>query len=490
MSTVVVALLVLIPLITAFLCGLFKRRALIEWVNAAGAVLTLAVAGWLTVLVKTLGEVQTPKGLFFVDALSNYIILLVAFLGVAASLYSIQYLRGNGEKVYSIGQIRQYYATLHVFLFTMLLVPVSNNLGFLWIGIEATTLASAFLVGFYDDEVSIEAAWKYVLICSVGIAFALFGTILLYYSGRDVLPGSGEALQWTHLMSVAGKLDPQIVKLAFVFILVGYGTKAGLAPMHTWLPDAHSQAPSPVSALLSGVLLNSALYALLRFHLLVGRAVGSDYSGTLLIIFGLLSIAVAVPFTIVQRNFKRLLAYSSIEHVGIIAFGFGLSTRLGTFGALLHMLNNALAKGLLFFAAGTIVDRYQTRMIPRISGVIKAIPITGSLFLLGMFAITGWPPFGLFVSEITILSASFSAGNIAIGILFLLLLTLPFIGFSYYATNTIFGSPREHVERERENGLSVAILIALIVILCILGLWIPSPLHDFLGRAAAAGDVH
>ncbi len=489
MNILVIALLVGIPLVTGFLCGSLRRRVTIEWVNAAGSVLTLAVAIWLTVLVGVHGQIQTPKGQFFVDALSNFIILLVAFLGCASSLYSIQYLRETREKPLSMGQVRQYYAILHLFLFTMLLVPVSNNLGFLWIAIEATTLASAFLVGFYDDEVSIEAAWKYVIICSVGIAFALFGTILIYYSGRDFLPVSGEALQWTHLMRVAAKLNPQIVKLAFIFILVGYGTKAGLVPMHTWLPDAHSQAPSPVSALLSGVLLNSALYALLRFHLLVSRSLGGEYSGTLLIIFGLLSIAVAVPFIIVQRNFKRLLAYSSIEHVGIIAFGFGLGTPLALFGALLHMLNNALAKGLLFFSAGTIVERYHTKMVSRISGVIKTIPITGSLLLLGIFAITGWPPFGLFISEITIVSSSFSAGNIAGGIAFLLLITLPFMGFSYYGTNMIFGTPRDHIVREREKGFSIGILIVLILILGVLGVWIPASLRDFLSRAAATSEV-
>ena len=487
MSSVALGILLGLPLVTALSCGLLKQRNAIEWVNGIGSFLTLCAAVWITFIVAIEGQILTPKGLFFVDALSNFIILLIAVIGFASSLYSVEYLRApTTERPISDGQIRQYYAILHLFLFTMLLVPVSNNIGFLWIAIESTTLASAFLVGFYDDEVSVEAAWKYIILCSVGIAFALFGTILTYYSGRSILLGSGDALQWTRLMVVAEKLDPQVVKLAFIFILVGYGTKAGIVPLHSWLPDAHSQAPSPISALLSGVLLNSALYAILRFHLLVTRSIGGEFSGTLLIIFGLLSIVFAAPFMIAQRNFKRLLAYSSIEHVGIIIFGFGLGTPLGLYGASLHMLNNALAKVLLFFTTGNIIHKYHTKLIPKISGLIKVMPFTGIVFILGIFAITGWPPFGLFISEFTIASAAFSGTNIFAGILFVLFATLPFIGFIYYGSKMFFGTPRVNIPKEREHVVSLTIFVVILFTLTLLGIYIPSGLNTILHNIASA----
>ena len=381
--------------------------------------------------------------------------------------------------------IRGYYGVFHVFVFTMLLVPLSNNLGFLWIAIEGTTLASAFLVGFYDDEASIEAAWKYLIICSVGIALALFGTILMYFSALHLSDLSGDALQWSYLITVAEKLNPTVVKLAFVFVLVGYGTKAGLAPMHTWLPDAHSQAPSPISALLSGVLLNSALYALLRFNLLTVKCVGGSFSGTLMIIFGILSIAVSLPFILMQQNYKRLLAYSSIEHVGIIAFGFGLGTPLALYGSLFHMLNNALAKALLFFSAGEILQRYRTKLIPKVSGLVVVMPLTGVIFLLGIFAITGCPPFGLFISEFTILNAGFLSGNFLTSVMFLGLTATAFIGFIYYATRMVFGEPSGSIEKGYGKPTSLMILGVLILLLLVLGVMIPPFLNNFLNNAVA-----
>ena len=486
MSTLVFNLLLGIPLLTALLCSLLRDRKAIEWLNAVSSFLTLGTAIWLIMQVREGAVLRTARDFFYADGLSAFLILIITFVSFMAAVYSIEYLRREtSEKQLTIGMIRRYYGVFHVFVFTMLLVPLSNNLGFLWIAIEGTTLASAFLVGFHDNEASIEAAWKYLIICSVGIALALFGTILLYFSALH-LPGlSGDALQWSYLITVAKKLDPTIVKLAFLFVLVGYGTKAGLAPMHTWLPDAHSQAPSPISALLSGVLLNSALYALLRFNLIVSQCVGSSFSGTLLIIFGLFSIAISIPFILVQRNYKQLLAYSSIEHVGIIAFGFGLGTPLALYGSLLHMLNNALAKSLLFFSAGNILQRYQTKMIPKVSGIITIMPITGMIFLLGIFGITGLPPFGIFVSELTILIAGFSSGNILPSVLFVGLTTTASIGFMYYATGMVFGKQPSRVEKGDRDTLSLIVLCTLIGLLLMLGTVIPSFLSNFIGQAAA-----
>jgi hydrogenase-4 component F len=486
LSTLIFNLLLGIPLVTALSCSLLRDRKAIEWLNAVGSFLTLGTAIWLITQVRGGDVLRTARDFFYADGLSAFLILIIAFISFMAAVYSIAYLRHEtDEKQLTLGMIRRYYGVFHVFVFTMFLVPLSNNLGFLWIAIEGTTLASAFLVGFYDDEASIEAAWKYLIICSVGIALALFGTILLYFSALH-LPGlSGDALQWSYLITVAKKLNPTIVKLAFVFVLVGYGTKAGLAPMHTWLPDAHSQAPSPISALLSGVLLNSALYALLRFNLLTVECVGGSFSGTLMIIFGILSIAASLPFILIQQNYKRLLAYSSIEHVGIITFGFGLGTPLALYGSLLHMLNNALAKALLFFSAGEILQRYRTKMIPKVSGVIMVMPLTGVIFFLGVFTITGWPPFGVFVSEFTILNAGFLSGNFLPSIMFLGLVAITFIGFIYYATGMVFGEPSPSIEHGRGNPVPLIILITLILLLLVLGVMIPPFLNDFLNAAVA-----
>ncbi len=241
---------------------------------------------------------------------------------------------------------------VQLFLLTMLLVVVCDNLGMMWVAIEGTTLASAFLVGFYEKDTSVEAAWKYLIICSVGIALALFGIVLTYASSIELLGDSSSALEWTTLRSIAPELDPTYLRLAFIFIMVGYGTKVGLAPMHTWLPDAHSQAPSPISAMLSAVLLNCAFYGILRFFIITELCV-PGFATDLMLIFGLLSMAVAAVFIIVAKDSKRLLAYSSIEHMGIMSLGFGLGGFLGIFGALFQMLNHALTKPILFFSWGT-----------------------------------------------------------------------------------------------------------------------------------------
>ena len=486
MSTLIFSLLLGFPLLTAVFCSLLRDRKRVERLSALGSFLTLGAAVWLVVQVGEGDVLRAAGNFFYADGLSAFVVIIITFISFLAAVYSIGYLRHDtDEKRLTPAMIRRYYGIFHTFVFTMLLVPVSNNLGFLWIAIEGTTLASAFQVGFYDDEASIEAAWKYLIICSIGIALALFGTILLYFSALHVPGLSGDALQWSYLITIAERLDPTIVKLAFVFVLIGYGTKAGLAPMHTWLPDAHSQAPSPISALLSGVLLNTALYALLRFHLLTVRCVGGSFSGTLMMIFGILSIAVSLPFILIQRNYKRLLAYSSIEHIGIITFGFGLGTPLAFYGSLLHMLNNALAKALLFFSAGGILQRYRTKMIPRVSGVIKVMPVTGILFLLGIFCLTGSPPFGIFISELTIVTAGFSSGNVVASVMVLGLVATTFAGFLYYANRMVFGEPSHSIEAGSEETPSLIIMGTLILLLLVLGVMIPPFLDHFLRNAVA-----
>ena len=484
MSIVVFSCILGFPAIGATLAALVHKRTVLEAVALVTSLATFLSGIWLASLVLDQRVLSSRQGWFYADALSAYFILIVSGSALVVVMYSIGYVRRQmrngriGER-----QVRLYYVLQHVFLLTMMLVLLSNNLGFLWIGTEATTLATAFLVAFYNREHSLEAAWKYVIICSVGIAIALFGIILTYFSALRVVTTTANALNWSTLMGVAKDLDPSILKLAFLFILVGFGTKAGLAPMHTWKPDAYSEAPAPISALMAAGLVNVALYALIRFHALVTKAVEGNFASNLFLIFGLLSMGIAVPFILVQRDVKRLLAYSSVEHVGIIAFALGVGTPLAYGGALLHVLNNALAKLLLFLATGNLRLAYHSKIMRRISGALRALPVTATLFLVGVFAVTGWPPFGLFISEFTIVSAGFTAGNIFASILFILFVTAIFIGFIYYAGSMMFGPRPDRKPDGESNPATLVLLGVLALALLLLGLYVPVGLREFIQKA-------
>ena len=486
MNNLLFSILLLIPLVSAMLCAVTRDRRRLETITGVGTALTFFAGIFLTweVLEKTV--VASPNGFFYADALSALLVLIVSGSAFAVALYSVGYLQAHlAAGNLAPGQLRLYYALLNVFVFTMMSVLISNNLGFLWIASEATTLATAFLVAFYDTKRSLEAAWKYVIICSVGIALALFGVILTYFSSLSLAGASITPLNWSTLMSVAKKLDPAVLRLAYVFILIGFGTKAGIAPLHTWKPDAYGEAPAPISALMAGGLVNVALYSLMRFSILVNKAIGPEFVSSLLLVFGLGSMIIAIPFFLLQRNVKRLLSYSSVEHVGIIVFALGLATPLGYLGALLHMLNNSIAKLLLFFCAGNLRLAYSTKMIRRITGAVRIMPFTASIFLLAVFAITGWPPFGLFVSELTIVTAGFSSGNIWPSVIFLAVVAVIFVGFIYYASRMVFGEPaRANMEVNAGWTTKVLFTVLILALLC-LGVFVPSPLLRLLHNAAA-----
>lgn len=475
-----IEILLLVPLIAAALCYPLRSRRLIEAVGVVGSVATLAVASLLSYRVFSSGTID--EGLLYMDAFSAYILMLVSLVGLVAVIYSISYIgRENREGVITDIKLRNYYLFFQLFVFTMLLVCVSNNLGVMWIAIEGTTLASAYLVGLYDRETSVEAAWKYLVICSVGITLALLGIIIVYASSIQVLGESSSALDWSTLMAAAGSLDPTLLKIAFIFVLIGYGTKVGLAPMHTWLPDAHSQAPTPVSALLSGVLLNCAMYGILRFHMIVsGSSLGPGFSGGLLLLFGIISLAIAGAYIIMSKDYKRMLAYSSIEHMGIIAIGFGFGGYWGVFGALFHMLNHALTKTLMFLGAGSILQRTGTKDIGEVRGVLKLLPATGVLFLGGALAITGCPPFSLFLSEFMVVVGGISTGNHLGAALYLILLAIVFAAFLYHVGRMVFGEPAAPAGGEREGKAEIVLMSALLVTILALGLYLPAFLSDVL----------
>jgi hydrogenase-4 component F len=376
------------------------------------------------------------------DGLSSFFLINIAFISGLVLVYASGYLRHTGEGRFS--SPRWFYALVFLFLFTMISVCLSGNLGLLWIMMEGTTLASALLVGFYNTEGAVEAGWKYLMVCTVGIAFALFGTIVLYLAAVKAGVNSAGALDWALLMNAIPwiSLDPHLVKLSFLFIIVGYGTKIGFVPMHSWLPDAHAEAPTPISALLSAVLLNCAMYAVMRYDAIVSHAIGPAFPHTLLLIFGVMSLIVAGLLILVQRNLKRLMAYSSIEHMGIIAIGLGLGGPLGLFGALLHIFNHSVGKSLLFFSAGNVRENFGTLRMDRVSGMARTLPQTSAALVVGSLAIVGLPPFSLFVSEFAILSASFSQAHYVVAALFLSVLSVVFGGFTYHLLSMLCGEPK------------------------------------------------
>ncbi len=373
-------------------------------------------------------ETAVTLGSYFrADGLTTLFLMSLGLVFLVTLLYSVSYLRHIPKGRFS--SPRWFYSLLFLFLFTMLAAYLCENLGLLWIMMEATTLASALLVGFYNTEGAIEAGWKYLVVCTVGIAFALFGTIALYLAAvRSGIP-SPAALNWTTLVQAGpalGEQVPSLIKLAFLFVAVGYGTKIGFVPMHSWLPDAHAEAPSPISAMLSAALLNCAMYALLRYDVITVHAIGPAFSHTMLLIFGALSLVGASLLMMVQRDLKRLLAYSSVEHMGMVATGIGIGIPLGIYGALLHSFNHSAAKSLLFFVAGNVRENFGTLRLDKISGMARSMRWTSIFLAAGVLAIIGMPPFSLFVSEFAILNAAFVQENHAMVTVVLLAIVVGF----------------------------------------------------------------
>ncbi|MDD4907688.1 MAG: hydrogenase 4 subunit F [Candidatus Omnitrophica bacterium] len=461
-----------IPALLAIGAFLIRNRKAYGVVNALGYLAVLSVS--VVLLVKTVisSGAIAYFDFIYLDALSAFFIFVISAVAFASALYSIGYINKDVARGFiSEKKARVYYFLFNLFCLSMFFVPAVNNLGMLWVAIELTTLVSAFLVGFYNTKRSVEAAWKYIIICSVGIIFALLGTILFSYAFSHVI--GTRSLNWADIAACASKLDKNILKIAFIFILVGYGTKAGLAPMHTWLPDAHSQAVAPISALLSGVLLKVSIYAILRFGIIVINGVGFSYFGNLMVLFGAVSLAISCGFILVQKDLKRLLAYSSIEHIGIISIGFGLGTPLGCIAALMHVFNHAMAKPLLFFGAGNIVSAYHKHNMNGIRGVIRVLPFTGMMVLLGVFAITGFPPFSIFISEFLIIIAAFMKGSYLIFALLLLFLAVIFSAFIYHFSRMLFGRPPKDMAPAGEPLSGKLAFLFLMIPICVLGVALP-----------------
>lgn len=452
--------------------------------RAAIAAFLVGAAGAMGLAVPVLvGQpLRAVEGLIALDALGAFLLVIIVVVAAIAVAGSPGYL--GHERALRPGDRSRYWALLLWFIGGLLAVPLFDNLGLVWVAIEATTVVSTLLVGFARTPAAIEAAWKYLILGSVGIGFALLGTLLAYASSIELLGETSDALAWTRLVAVAPSLDPGLVRLAFIFALVGYGTKTGLAPFHTWLPDAHSQAPSPVSALLSGATLAVALYALARFHLVAVGALGPGFSSTLLVVFGMLSLAVALPFIVAQGDLKRLLAYSSIEHMGLGAMALGFGGPIALAGLVLHLLAHGLTKASLFIAAGGLVERGRSRRIARLSGSLTLHPVDGRAFLGGALLLSGLPPSALFVSEVAILFGGFSAGWGVPAAAAAVLLALAVAGFLFHVGRVSFGSPRARASSQAAPWRAVALGTPLVAVVA-LGIWTPEPLVAAMARVVA-----
>ncbi|MDP2276946.1 MAG: hydrogenase 4 subunit F, partial [Nitrospirota bacterium] len=400
-------ILLVVPLFAAVVLAFVGDRKYAPEINIAGSAATFIAGLDLALDVYNNGPMLAGNKFFFVDAFNVYLAVLTSFVSMTTAIFSRRYMRREREhgRVGHWG-MRFYHAMFQLFIFAMFLCLLTNNIGVLWIAMELATLSTVLLVSLYRTPTAIEAAWKYFILCGVGIAQALFGTVLLYFAAEKVLGEGGEALLWTNLIQSSGKLEPTILSLAFVFLMVGYGTKVGLVPLHNWLPDAHSEGPTPISAVLSGLLLNVALYALVRCKAIVDGSTHTHYAGNIMMGFGIVSILVAAFSLLRQKDIKRMFSYSSIEHMGIATFAFGLGGPIATYGALLHMLVHSLAKSSIFFTVGHASQMHRTQDMDKIKGLIRGNPLVGWGMMFGAMAIVGMPPFGIFTSEFLILTAT------------------------------------------------------------------------------------
>jgi hydrogenase-4 component F len=477
------------PLVTAVAGGTVASRRLNEAIMAGGLLLTFVLC--LATAARFLGGAMPAAygDALRVDGLSALVLVLCGFVGALSGIYGIGYLRRNERRGLVTPRMRRkFYGLIPAYVFAMVLVAMSNNLGILWIAVELTTLASVFLVTFHDRDTSLEAAWKFLMLGSLGLGFALLGTVLLFAAGQGQLGEGLAALHWTRFMQAAPHLHPFTLRLGVVFALIGYGTKAGLAPMHTWKPDAYREAPSPAVALMAVGMVNGAVYCIVRVHLISRAALGPDFSEHLLLVLGLLSVLIAMPFILIQWNLKRLLAYSSIEHVGIMAVGIGLGAEAAVFGALLHMIYHSLAKPVALFAAGTLAQLHSSSDFDRIgTGTFTRAPIASALLVLSAVIITGSPPFGMFFSELTILRAGFAGPHVTATSIFLAGLVVLFCGFAYQIGRLVLGPPRDPSDRrvpEHERldlgMLATATAAALAVVSAF---YLPAPLMALLHAA-------
>jgi hydrogenase-4 component F len=474
-------LMLAIPLISGLLLTVVGERAWAPNLNIIASLGTFLSSALLTVGIIANGPRFAFGELFFIDSLNVLFVTVTTFVGLTTSIFSGPYMKNEQEHGrLTVPRLRLYKSMFQLFMFTMLVALTTNNMGVLWVAMEAATLTTVLLVSLYRTPASLEAAWKYFILCGVGLAQALFGTILLYFAAERVLGETGNALLWTHLIDVKGQLEPTIMALSFIFLLLGYGTKVGLAPLHNWLPDAHAEGPTPVSAVLSGLLLNVALYAILRCKALADGAIHGGFAGNLMMGFGLFTLVVAAFFLSRQKDVKRMFAYSSIEHMGLITFAFGMGGPVANFAGLLHMTMHSLTKSAIFFAVGHATQKTGTQLMEHIRGLMRINPLIGWALMLGTLAILGMPPFGVFAAEFMILTHAMKHHPWATPIL------LTALGVAFAA---IFGKVQPMVFGETEakplpHAPAITPVFLHLALVLMIGLYIPPYLTRWFNEAA------
>jgi hydrogenase-4 component F len=470
------ALILLIPIGSAALLALLPGYRLTSGLSVVASLLTLLAAVALFTV-----EPAEPGRYLFVDDFNIVFVVLNTFVGFTTSVFSASYIghelsSGKLTPLY----LRFYHAMYQLLMFAMNLALVANNIGLMWVAIELATLTTVLMVGIYRTHEALEAAWKYFILGSVGIALALFGTILVYLAAQPIVGEGMNGMIWTTLIARVAEFDPALLNVAFVFLLLGYGTKVGLAPLHAWLPDAHAEGPTPISAVLSGLLLNVALYAVLRFKMLLAGNAGAIAAGPLLVTMGLVSLVFAAFMLYRRRDVKRLFAYSSIEHMGIIAFAFGMGGLVANFAGLLHMVMHSLTKSAIFFAVGHIAQAKGTQKISEIGGLTVTHPWLGWGLVLGVVAIVGLPPLGIFMTEFLIVSSTFArAPWLAIPLVLGLIVALG--ALLMRLDGLAFGAPRGNTA---PANASYVPLFAHLGLVLVAGVYLPAPLVAWFQHVA------
>jgi hydrogenase-4 component F len=481
----------LVALVTVALgaaaASLLVRAVVAETMTVAAASASLGMAVAVAVRVRDGSTLEIAGNWLRLDALGAVFLLATAFVYAVAAVFSIGYLRADERRRDYPAFARRYFALLNLFGWTMLAVPLTNDFATLWIAVELTTIVSVLLVALDRTEAALEAAWKYIVIASVGLGLALLGIVFLYAAGTGPL-GEAYAPRFATLVGAAHGLPAVPVELAFLLATIGFGTKVGFVPLHTWLPDAHSEAPSSISAMLSGALLVDALYAILRFFQVTAATVGSGFPRHVLLVFGVLSLALAALYVLQQESYKRLLAYSSIEHMGVIALGIGFGAPIAVAGALLHVLNHAAAKTLAFLGAGSILRRYDTKQIERVRGAATVLPASGTMFLAAALALSGLPLSGIFRSEFQIVSGGFSRPGYAWVVLLVVLVNVAFLGIVWHAGRMTLTPADGGAPRGETSWWIVAAMAACLAVVVGLGLHVPGGLSHLLRTAAALLD--
>ncbi|MDP3959728.1 MAG: hydrogenase 4 subunit F [Pseudorhodobacter sp.] len=436
---------------------------------------------FLAALVVLFGVRPAPGAYFLVDELNIVFIVLNTFVGFTASTFSASYISHELETGrLTPTYLRFYHAMYQLMMFGMNLCLVSNNIGLMWVAIELATLSTVLMVGIYRTPEALEAAWKYFILGSVGIALALFGTILVYLAAQPVLGEGSAAMIWTELLANAAKFDPALLNLAFIFLMLGYGTKIGLAPLHAWLPDAHAEGPTPISAVLSGLLLNVALYAVLRFKMLMSANPDALSPGPLMILMGLVSLIFAALMLYKRRDIKRLFAYSSIEHMGIIVFAFGMGGPLANFAGLLHMVMHSLTKSAIFYSVGHVAQIKGTQKIAEIRGLTQSHPVLGWGLAAGVLSIAGMPPFGVFMSEFLVVSSTFNRAPV-LALILVLGILLAFGALLLRLTGFLFGEPTGSL---KPSEASYVPLFAHMALVLVAGVYLPGPVVTWFQAVA------